>query len=104
MLKPKFCVGDKVKIKRTGQIVQVLARFYQPAKQTPAIKVYENGKTIVADGLLKESWLYRLSGDRSYRFYQDCLESATECRNCATIGWDWVTGCDKCGLCPEDLN
>lgn len=104
MLKPRFQIGDKVKIKRTGQIVQVTVRFYQPAKQTPAIKIYETGKTAVTTGLLKEDWLYKLTGDRCYRFSEECLESATECKNCGAIGWNWVTGCGECGLSPEDLN
>lgn len=102
--KPKFRIGDTVKICRTGQIVQVTNCIYQESRTTPAINAYVNGKTSVVQTTLKEDWLYKLSDGRSWRFSEECLESATECPNCGAVGWDWVTGCGKCGLSPEDFN
>jgi hypothetical protein len=102
--KPRFRIGDTVKIRKTGDVVKITDRIYQQPKPVQAIKVYTDGKTSVGSSFLGEDWLYKLTGARSYRFSEECLESAVECPCCGAVGWDWVTGCGDCRLSPEDFN
>jgi len=54
----------------------------------------------------KEKWSYLVwgIGFESNQWIPDkLLQSAQPCPNCKELGWDWVSGCDKCGRSPEDL-
>jgi hypothetical protein len=101
MKKPKFRVGDLVKSRRGN--FHIVDCKHNPAVATLAIKVYTGGGTSTNPTTITEHWTYKLDDGKSWRYSEGVLESLIACPNCKTIGWDWVKGCDECGLSPEDV-
>ena len=88
-LKPKYRVGDKVENRR-GTFT-IIDRKYRDKEIRTTIHIFP------------ETWLYKLDDGRVWFFAENTLKSAIECVNCGNEGWDWIYGCEFCGLSPDDV-
>lgn len=101
-IRPKFRVGDKVLKKRNGKVHTILDCVYFEPVATHAIRVTSDGKTATEPTTISAHYQYKIDDEKSWRHAENTLESRIICPNCIEIGWDWITGCDRCGLTPQD--
>ena len=98
-----FRVGDRVQ-NRSDNVGTITEVEYRPPYRTLGA-VFYGGSTTIKTVEGGGTYAYKVNGEGfhpSHWFTQAVLESAQPCPNCGVVGWDWVSGCNECGLSPED--
>jgi hypothetical protein len=94
MLRQAHRVGDRVRSLLNNSEGAIVDAKYSSGREHPYF-----------GQIARSGFLYKVVGegiDPSPWYSQGSLKSIQPCPNCETIGWDWISGCDKCGLSPED--
>jgi len=93
--KQKFQIGDRVQHKKNLRLGRVSGE-----KHTSVVEIVEGKERS------SERWTYEIEGEgfQPGRWVgEKALISIQPCPNCKEVGWDWISGCGKCGLSPEDV-